>query len=115
FTVDHTETESELTNLIFQMPQVSDSHEEQMTDEEIVKFVTGEEAQEPENHEELSIPITTTDALEGLGKIIKYLQQENTVDVNLEVMKMLSSLNCQIIRRNFESRQQSTLINYFPK
>ncbi|CAG8596952.1 10827_t:CDS:2, partial [Ambispora gerdemannii] len=82
FTVDHTETESELANLIFQMPQVSDplsvmeyiqidnqvASEEQMTDEEIVKFVTGEEAQEPENHKELSIPITITDALEGLGK-----------------------------------------------
>ncbi|CAG8696453.1 12480_t:CDS:2, partial [Ambispora gerdemannii] len=49
FTVGHTETEGELTNLIFQMPQVSDplsameyiqidnqvASEEQMTDEEI--------------------------------------------------------------------------------
>ena len=63
---DDAEAEQELIVLIDRMPHISDSltveeyvlvdnqvvSEEQMTDEEIVKFVNGEDTQEPENNEE---------------------------------------------------------------
>ncbi|CAG8654927.1 10863_t:CDS:2, partial [Acaulospora morrowiae] len=85
------EIEDKLADLIYQMPQISNSltaieyiqiddqalSGEQITDKEIIQFVNGEEAQEPENNEELELPVKVSDALEGLTKVIKYLQQND--------------------------------------
>ena len=87
--------------------------EEQMTDEEIVKFVSGAEAQEPENSEEAEPLVKVMDALEGLTNVVRHLQQNDLVGVDFVTMKMLNSLKHQIVRKNIENKRQSSLIKYF--
>ena len=48
-----------------------------MTDEEIVKFVGGEEAQEPKNNEESKYLVKVNNALEGFMNVVRYLQQND--------------------------------------
>ena len=124
---DDAEAEQELIVLIDRMPHISDSltveeyilvdnqvvSEEQMTDEEIVKFVNGEDTQEPENNEESESLIKVKDALEGLANVVKYLQHNNLGEVDFVTMKTLNGLKHQILRNDIENKRQSSIIQYF--
>ena len=121
------EYNDELVVLINQMPHISDlltakeyiqvdnqaMSEKQMTDEEIVKFVSGAEVQEPENSEEAEPLVKVMDALEGLMNVVRYLQQNDLVGIDFVTMKMLNSLKHQIVQKNIENKWQSSLIKYF--
>ena len=124
---DDAEAEQELIVLIDRMLHISDPltvekyilvdnqvvSKEQMTDEEIVKFVNSEDTQEPENNEESESLIKVKDALEGLANVVKYVQHNNLGGVDFVTMKTLNSLKHQILRNNIENKHQSSIIQYF--
>jgi len=124
---DDAEAEQELIVLIDRMLHISDPltvekyilvdnqvvSKEQMTDEEIVKFVNSEDTQEPENNEESESLIKVKDALEGLANVVKYVQHNNLGGVDFVTMKTLNSLKHQILRNDIENKHQSSIIQYF--
>jgi hypothetical protein len=116
--------EEELKSLINEMPlsepldvneyiNIDDklSIEEEMSLEEIVNMVNGQNEKESEEDEDEEI-ITTTDALNSIEKVIRYIQQKNLGINNLE-MKNLIKLKKQIVYQNVNEKRQSTLNEFF--
>src|SRR5256885_15677268 len=85
--------------------------EEELSLEEIVNIVKGQVAVEDDEAEEVE-SITTSDALNSIEQLIKYVQQNN-LDINNLDMQSLLNLKKKIISDNRKRQRQSRLDDFF--
>jgi hypothetical protein len=85
--------------------------EEELSLEEIVNIVRGQSVVEEHKAEE-DEPIITSDALDSIEKIIKYVQQNN-LGVNNSDMQNLSNLKKKIISESKKRQRQGRIDDYF--
>jgi hypothetical protein len=85
--------------------------EEELSLEEIVNIVKGQAAVEDDEAEEVE-SITTSDALNSIEQLIKYVQQNNLGINNLDMQSLLN-LKKKIISDNRKRQRQSRLDDFF--
>jgi len=85
--------------------------EEELSLEEIVNIVKGQAAVDDDEAEEIE-NISTSDALNSIEKLIKYVQQNNLGINNLDMQSLLN-LKKKIISDKRKRKRQSRLDDFF--